>query len=69
MSRLHVGLPPTKLLLRLTEQLLAQHIFPVESTFISQSSTGGRACAARLFFLLFFSPVQQTTSEIGHRVK
>ena len=29
----------------------------------------GRGDAARLFFLLFFSPVQQTTSGIGHRVK
>ena len=37
MSRLYVGLPPTKLLLRLIERLLAQHIFPVETTFPSQA--------------------------------
>ena len=36
-SRLHAGLPPTKLLLRLTEQLLAQQIFPVETTFPSHA--------------------------------
>ena len=36
MSRLHVDLPPTKLLLRLTEHLLAQHIFSVETTFPSR---------------------------------
>ena len=35
MSRLYVGLPPTKLLLRLIERLLAQQIFPVETTFPS----------------------------------
>ena len=40
MSRLHVGLPPTKLLLRLTEQLLAQQIFPVETTFPTTRVTG-----------------------------
>ena len=35
-SRLDVGLPPTKLLLRLTEQLLhVQHIVFVEATFPS----------------------------------
>ena len=32
-SRLHVGLTPTKLLLRLTEHLLAQHIFPSRPGF------------------------------------
>ena len=37
MSRLYVGLPPTKLLLRLIERLLAQQIFPVETTFPSQA--------------------------------
>ena len=37
MSRLYVGLPPTKLLLRLIERLLAQQIFPVETTFHSQA--------------------------------
>ena len=37
MSRLYVGLPPTKLLLRLIERLLAQQIFPVETTFPSQT--------------------------------
>ena len=37
MSRLYVGLPPTKLLLRLIERLLAQLIFPVETTFPSQA--------------------------------
>ena len=36
MSRLYVGLPPTKLLLRLIERRLAQQIFPVESKFPSQ---------------------------------
>ena len=33
MSRLYVCLPPTKLLLRLIERLLAQQIFPVKTTF------------------------------------
>ena len=33
MSRLDVCLPPTKLLLRLIERLLAQQIFPVETTY------------------------------------
>ena len=37
MSRLYVGLPPTKLLLQLIERLLAQQIFPVETTFPSQA--------------------------------
>ena len=37
MSRLYVGLPPTKLLLRFTEQLLAQHIVSVETMFPSQA--------------------------------
>ena len=37
MSRLYAGLPPTKLLLRLIERLLAQQIFPVETTFPSQA--------------------------------
>ena len=37
MSRLYVGLPPTKLLLRLIERLLAQQIFPVETTFPGQA--------------------------------
>ena len=37
MSRLYVDLPPTKLLLRLIERLLAQQIFPVETTFPSQT--------------------------------
>ena len=37
MSRLYVGLPPTKLLLRLIERLLARQIFPVETTFPSQA--------------------------------
>ena len=37
MSRLDVGLPPTILLLRLIERLLAQQIFPVETTFPSQA--------------------------------
>ena len=37
MSRLYVGLPPTKLLLRLIERLLAQQIFPVETKFPSQA--------------------------------
>ena len=37
MSRLYVGLPPTKLLLRLIERLLAQQFFPVETTFPSQA--------------------------------
>ena len=37
MNRLYVGLPPTKLLLRLIERLLAQQIFPVETTFPSQA--------------------------------
>ena len=37
MSRLYVGLPPTKLLLRLIERLLAQPIFPVETKFPSQA--------------------------------
>ena len=36
MSRLHGDLPPAKLPLRLTEQLLAQHIFSVETTFPNQ---------------------------------
>ena len=36
LSRLHVGLPPIKLLLRLTEHLLAQHMFSVETMFPSQ---------------------------------
>ena len=40
MSRLYVGLPPTKLLLRLIERLLAQQIFPVETTFPSQALLG-----------------------------
>ena len=40
MSRLYVGLPPTKLLLRLIDRLLAQHIFPVETTFPSQALLG-----------------------------
>ena len=35
MSRIYVGLPPTKLLLRLIERLLARQIFPVETTFPS----------------------------------
>ena len=30
---------------------------------------GGEGGAARLFFFFFFSPVQQTTSGIGHRFK
>ena len=33
----NVGLPPTKLLLRLAEQLLVQHIVYVEATFHSQA--------------------------------
>ena len=37
MSRVYVGLPPTKLLMRLKEGLLAQQIFPVETTFPSQA--------------------------------
>ena len=37
MSRLYVGLPSTKLLLRLIERLLAQQIFPVETMFPSQA--------------------------------
>ena len=37
MSRFYVGLPPTKLLLRLIERLLAQKIFPVETTIPSQA--------------------------------
>ena len=37
MSRLYVCLPPTKLLLRLIQRLLAQQIFPVETTFPSQA--------------------------------
>ena len=37
MSRLYVGLAPTKLLLRLIERLRAQQIFPVETTFPSQA--------------------------------
>ena len=37
MSRLYVGLPPTKLLLRLIERLLAPQIFPVETKFPSQA--------------------------------
>ena len=37
MSRLYVCLPPTKLLLRLIERLLAQQIFPVKTTFPSQA--------------------------------
>ena len=40
MSRLNVGLPPTKLLLRLIERLLAQQIFPVGTTFPSQALLG-----------------------------
>ena len=40
MSRLYVGLPPTKLLLRLIERLLAQQFFPVETTFPSQALLG-----------------------------
>ena len=40
MSRLYVGLPPTKLLLRFTEQLLAQHIVSVETMFPSQALLG-----------------------------
>ena len=39
MRRLDVGVPPAKLLLRRTEQLLAQQIVFVETTFGSQSST------------------------------
>ena len=38
--RLDVGLPTTKLLLRLTEQLLVQQIFSVEATFHSQTFVG-----------------------------
>ena len=37
MSRLYTGLSPIKLLLRLIERLLAQQIFPVETTFPSQA--------------------------------
>ena len=37
MSRLYVCLPPTKLLLRLIERLLAQQIFLVETTFPSRA--------------------------------
>ena len=37
MSRLYVGLSPTKLLPRLIERLHAQQIFPVETTFPSQA--------------------------------
>ena len=37
MIRLHGGLPLTKLMLRLSEHLLAQHIFSVETTFPSQA--------------------------------
>ena len=40
MSRLYVGLPPTKLLLRLIERLLAQKINPVKTTFPSQALLG-----------------------------
>ena len=38
--------------------------------FFSERATwgGGGGCAARLFIFIF-SPVQQTTSGIGHRVK
>ena len=36
-SRLYVGLPPIKLLLRLIERLLAQQNFPVETTFPSEA--------------------------------
>ena len=39
-SRLDEGLPPTKLLLRLTEQLLVQHIVSVEATFPSKALGG-----------------------------
>ena len=37
MSRLYVGLPPTKLLLPFIERLLAQQMFSVETTFPSQA--------------------------------
>ena len=40
MSRFYIGLPPTKLLMRLIERLLAQQIFPVETTFPSQALLG-----------------------------
>ena len=40
MSRLYVGLPSTNLLPRLIERLLAQQIFPVETTFPSQALLG-----------------------------
>ena len=36
MSKLYVGLPPTRLLLRLIKRLLTQQIFPVDTTLPSQ---------------------------------
>ena len=54
MSRLYVGLPPTKLLMRLKERLLAQQIFPVETTFPIQAlwscASIKRTGVARIYF-------------------
>ena len=44
MSRLHVDVPSTKLLLRLTEQLLAQQIFSVEITLSSHALGAVQVC-------------------------
>ena len=48
----------------LTLAICDDHTF----TYIHTYEGGGRV-AARLFFLFFFSPVQQATSGIGNRVK